>query len=262
VNEAKMLTEPFLKDFKTQSERNRSRSNENSSSYEDDVEDDGAYYPGSYEILVNARVKEKIILNSKKIGNVEAGDVVDIAEIRELEIKKRIRGRLVEGGWITIKRTDNGKEFARPEYYSDSEDEDDNGMPGEIESSSGEAQGKRMPKTRTSTGWYIGDRIKVVKPFMSDSTEPIEFTEGTLLAIENIDEEGDVLVRFLENAYQENEWISQDDLYKLKRLDGNVTQFDFNKTRMFPIGGQTEEDSKEEKTYTKLSLNDMAKRGK
>ena len=41
-----------------------------------------------------------------------------------------------------------------------------------------------------------------------------------VLAIDSIDEDGDILVQFVNDPFRENEWVSEEDLKHLNRIDG------------------------------------------
>lgn len=54
-------------------------------------------------------------LAAEQIRELAQGDAVEVVEIRSLEADKRVRGRLAEGGWISIFNTENGYAWAVPE---------------------------------------------------------------------------------------------------------------------------------------------------
>lgn len=72
---------------------------------------------GKYKIEISTVVLEGHDHSHNPDGNNEmknVGDVVQIVEIQRVEEKKRIRGRLATGGWISIRDTDGKHCWARP----------------------------------------------------------------------------------------------------------------------------------------------------
>lgn len=69
--------------------------------------------PGTYRVQQNMAVNPTV-MQDEILRLLEAGALVDVIEIRHVEKDCRIRGRLVQGGWISIRDTTDEHMFARP----------------------------------------------------------------------------------------------------------------------------------------------------
>ena len=59
-------------------------------------------------------VSAGVALNSKDLRAIPAGVVLDIVETKLCAEDKRIRGKLAEGGWISIENTATGFRWVQP----------------------------------------------------------------------------------------------------------------------------------------------------
>ena len=76
------------------------------------VEENHGYGPGRYELLNSTFVREGKDLSSEKVGEIRAREIFHVSEVAIHG--NRVRGRLIEGGWLTLKKLENNKIFARP----------------------------------------------------------------------------------------------------------------------------------------------------
>ena len=71
--------------------------------------------PGIYDVLKSPDVTVGPILerDSDKQRMLDEGDCVHVVEVRLLPEEQRIRGRLSDGGWISMKNTESGYMWVR-----------------------------------------------------------------------------------------------------------------------------------------------------
>lgn len=80
---------------------------------ETDSESDLA--PGEYRVVQQASVTPSVDIRDVVCGELSKGVIVEIVEVRRVENDSRIRGRLADGGWISLRNTATGFAWALPQ---------------------------------------------------------------------------------------------------------------------------------------------------
>merc|ERR550514_2493116 len=79
----------------------------------------GDFGPGKYTVVHQAGVLRNATLG-KVIGVLPKGTSVDIVEVQNVMGEKTIRGRLAEGGWISLHNSASGDTWVRGDGASSS----------------------------------------------------------------------------------------------------------------------------------------------
>jgi len=80
--------------------------------------------PGRYVILIDTFATRSLAKGSKVLCELDAGQVVDVLEVRLVPCEHRVRANLrrpapgVAGGWVSLLDTESGERFAAPEQAS------------------------------------------------------------------------------------------------------------------------------------------------
>ena len=68
------------------------------------------FWPGKYVIVASEGcvVTENASVESIRLGRVPVDQIVDVTEIVEIKEEDRIRGKMINGGWVSMCNTKSG----------------------------------------------------------------------------------------------------------------------------------------------------------
>jgi len=72
------------------------------------------YHPGVYEIIIQTFSTQGVGKSSKQADSYKVGEYVQVVQVVEYATESRVRGRMQDGTWISLKAMDTGKRFVSP----------------------------------------------------------------------------------------------------------------------------------------------------